>query len=120
MLGETYATSTTWHLTSYPCSDNLPWKKIPQIPSFKGRDGPIPLLQPDNPENPQVGAYSAAVYTTKIRLALARVSKQQSQPFMVRVGINIAESRTGGVVQPANTFMDAGLNTSEHNCPILR
>lgn len=48
------------------------------------------------PADLQVGAYRAAVYTTKIMLALARVSKQQSQPFMVRVEINIAESGAGG------------------------
>lgn len=53
------------------------------------------------PANQQVGTYRAAVYTTKIMLALARVSKQQSQPFMVRVEINIAERRVlGGQAAP--------------------
>lgn len=50
-----------------------------------------PHFKLDIPANLQVGAYRAAVYTTKIMLALARVSLQQSQPFMVRVEINIAE-----------------------------
>lgn len=48
------------------------------------------------PADLQVGEYRAAVYTTKIMLALNGVSKQQSQPFMVRVEINIAESKVWG------------------------
>lgn len=67
--------------------------EIPQTPSFKGNDD-----EHNIPADLQVGAYSTVVYTTKIILALARVSKQQSQPFMVRVEINIAESRAGGQV----------------------
>ncbi len=71
----------------------------PQTPSFTGKEGPTPQLKLDIPANLQVGAYRAAVYTTKIILALAGVSKQQSKPFMVRVGINIAESRVLGASQ---------------------
>lgn len=51
------------------------------------------------PANLQVGEDRAAVYTTKIMLALNRVSERQWQPFMVRVRINIAGSkalRAGG------------------------
>lgn len=48
------------------------------------------------PADLQVGEYRAAVYTTKIMLALNGVSEQQSQPFMVRVEINIAESKAWG------------------------
>lgn len=61
-----------------------------------GKNEPTPLFQLDIPAKLQVGAHSAAVYTTKIRLAQARVSKRQSQPFKVRVEINIAGSRAGG------------------------
>lgn len=75
---------------------SLTLDKKPQTPSFKGKDDPSPDLKLDIPANLQVGAYRAAVYTTKIILALARGSKQQSQPFMVRVEINIAESRVWG------------------------
>lgn len=56
------------------------------------------LLSLISQANPQVGTHTAAVYTTKIMLALVRESKQQSQPFMVRVEINIARSRAGGQV----------------------
>lgn len=63
--------------------------KTVQTPSVKRKAGP----KLDIPAKLQVGAHRAAVYTTKIMLALARVSKQQSQPFMVRVEINIAQSR---------------------------
>lgn len=41
----------------------------PQTSSFKRKDGPTPLLKLDIPANLQVGAYRAAVYTTKIMLA---------------------------------------------------
>lgn len=66
------------------------------------------------PADLQVGEYRAAVHTTKIMLALNGVSKQQSQPFMVRVEINIAESKAWGgqgasQPQERNTFMGAGL-----------
>lgn len=52
--------------------------------------------------NLQVGEDGAAVYTTKIMLALNRVSELQAHPFMVRVRINIAGSKAlgGGVCQP--------------------
>lgn len=43
--------------------------------------------------NLQVGEDGAAVYTTKIMLALNRVSELQAHPFMVRVRINIAGSK---------------------------
>lgn len=62
-----------------------------------GKNEPTPLFQLDIPAKLQVGAHSAAVYTTKIMLAQARVSKRPSQPFKVRVEINIAGSRAGGV-----------------------
>lgn len=48
------------------------------------------------PANLQVGEHGAAVYTTKIMLALNGVSELQSQPFMVRVRINIAGSKALG------------------------
>lgn len=48
------------------------------------------------PANLQVGEDGAAVYTTKIMLALHRVSELQSHPFMVRVRINIAGSKALG------------------------
>lgn len=50
------------------------------------------------PANLQVGEDGAAVYTTKIMLALHRVSELQSHPFMVRVRINIAGSKALGWV----------------------
>lgn len=46
--------------------------------------------------NLQVGEDRAAVYTTKIMLALNRVSELQAHPFMVRVRINIAGSKALG------------------------
>lgn len=48
------------------------------------------------PANLQVGDDRAAVDTTKIMLALNRVSELQWQPFMVRVRINIAGSKAVG------------------------
>lgn len=48
------------------------------------------------PANLQVGEDRATVYTTKIMLALNRVSELQWQPFMVRVRINIAGSKALG------------------------
>lgn len=51
----------------------------------------------DVPADLQVGVCSTVFYTTKIMLAQPE-SKQQSQPCMVRVEINIAESRAGGQV----------------------
>lgn len=45
------------------------------------------------PADLQVGEDAAAVNTTKIMLALNGVSELQSQPFMVRVRINIAGSK---------------------------
>lgn len=74
-----------------------------QNPTFlEGQGGPA------LPAKLQVGEDRAAVYTTKIMLALNRVSELQWQPFMVRVRINIAGSkalgagggRQGGVCQP--------------------
>lgn len=103
MLTKTYATATTWqpgHILSLHNSCHLPCTQSLKLQAFKGKDGPTPNLKLDIPANLQVGAYRAAVYTTKIILALARVSKQQSQPFMVRVEINIAESRVWGASQP--------------------
>lgn len=66
--------------------------------------------------NLQEGDDGAAVYTTKIMLALNRVSKLQWQPFMVRLTINIAggkASEAGGgrrcmsTSLVHNTFMGA-------------
>lgn len=101
MLIETYATITVWLITFYPCAVVATYPtQTPQTQSFKRKDGPTPNFKLDIPADLQVGAHRAAVYTTKIILALARVSRQQSQPFMVRVEINIAESRAGGQVNP--------------------
>lgn len=57
--------------------------------------------------NLQVGEDGAAVYTTKIMLALNRVSERQAHPFMVRVRINIVGGKAlgrgvGGYVNPSS------------------
>ena len=89
-------THPAYHILSLHNCCHLPGQKA-QTPSFKGKDGPTPHLRLDIQANLQVGAYRSAVSTQpKIILALARVSKQQSQPFMVRAEINIAESRVWG------------------------
>lgn len=77
--------------------------KTPHTQSFKGKYGPTPHFKLDIPADLLVGVYRAAVYTTKIMLVLARVSKHQSQPFMVRVQIYIAESGAGGQVSSHST-----------------
>lgn len=72
-------------------SATYPGHKVSNSKLLEEKDGPA------MPADLQVGEYRAAVYTTKIMLALNGVSKQQSQPFMVRVEINIAESKAWGV-----------------------
>lgn len=113
MLTQTYATATTWLITSNPCSTGAtyPQHKTSNSKLLKEKRWSNSNLKLDIPANLQAGVCSAAVYTTKIILAPARASKQQSQPFMVRVGINIAESREWGANQSweCNTFMGVGL-----------
>lgn len=89
-----------YHTLCLHKSCHLPQTQSLKLQGFKGKGGPTPHPKPDIPANLQVGAYRAAVYTTKIILALTRVSRQQSQPFMVRVEINIAESVVWGASQP--------------------
>ena len=99
MLRQTYAPATTCVITSYRCTTvavTLPWTQSPKLQASKEKMVQNSKLKACIPANLQVGAYRAVVYTTKIMLALARVSKQQSQPFMVRVEINIAERRVPG------------------------
>lgn len=97
MLTETYATSITLKKAHSTPLQVLTLDKFPQVPRFKAKDCPVLLLQLDIPANPQTSVYRAAVYPTKIMQALATLSKQQSQPFMVTVEINIAERKAGGV-----------------------
>lgn len=83
----------------------------PQTPSFKG-ENPNSTLRAQYPSKPTGRCVQGCgFHTTKIMLDLARASRQQSQPFMVRVEINIAESREWGASQlpQGNTFMGAGL-----------
>lgn len=102
---------TVWSLSHHILAQQLPLTlaKKPQTPRFKGKDGPSPHLKLDIPAKLQVSAGWAVVYTTKIILALARMSKQQSLPFMESVQINIAESKVESTQLPeCNTFMGAG------------
>lgn len=102
MLRQTYEKTTTWLVTSYTSHNgcHLPRTKPLKIKALKEKMVQLHTQTLISQQSQQVGAYRTAVYTTKIILALARVSKQQSQPFMVRVEIYIAESRAGKQVNP--------------------
>lgn len=115
-LSMLYATSRTLQIPQSLCT--LTPDKFPQVPSFKAKFCPVPLLQPDIPANLKTGVYGAVVYPTKIMQALATLSKQQSQPFMVRVGINIAERKLVGVrlipvVQCINEWRSSGQQSKQ-------
>lgn len=102
---------TTWLITPYACTKAATYPRHKASNSKVSREKVVQLhtKKPDIPANVQVGAYRAAVYTTKIILALTRVSRQQSQPFMVRVEINIAESVVWGASGHATHLRGAGL-----------
>lgn len=105
-----------YHILSPHSSCHLPHTKSLKLQALMETMDQL-HLKLDIPADLQVGAYGAVVYTTKIILALARVSKQQSQPFMVRVEINIAASRAGGQVNSHRaTHLWVQVSANEHQC----